>query len=436
VKIPYELKIFSVIMLSTLLIFSFSHFGVQAFEGLVSKGKGFQENTWIGPIDISGLEKTEANQLLATKVTEWQANSSIQLSFMEVNGSLPLENIIFRIEESVQNAKDSTRNEVIINIDDSTLHHAITSMAPTLSENKVDIDLLKRDIITKVSTLQMGTIEISLGDFLNIPIEENQIVHRITIPITNEDLQNIGATLMIEPKGTFSVLSFLEKQGLSELDPTNIDLLSSGIYQSILSTNFEILERHIGVQLPENISLGYEAKVDSKLKWDLSFYNPNEEIYKIEMYSDGTFLVFEVVGVPFLYEYKIMQEDLQVYDPKIIKQFSPLLEPGQLITKKAGQKGYYVEVFRLILNETGKIMKKQLLAKDFYSPVHQVEVSGLDTVDPILSEEQIIEEIIPGEVVVPGEVSDDQLSPEEPNVSNKDFDLEPTFGSMDDDINK
>jgi hypothetical protein len=433
-KYPYELKIFSVILLSTFLIFSSSHFGVLAFEGIISKAKGFPENTWIGPLDVSGLEKTEANEQLLAKVTEWQMNSTIQISYKEINGDFPISDIYFKVDESVQVAKDSTKNEIIIELDDTTLQATLTSLSSDYSKTKVDMNLLENELITKISTLQTGIISINVEDYLTAPTMEDQVVHTIKIPIVNEDLKNIGATLNIEPKATFSLLQFLEGQGLTSLDNNVINVIASGVYQAVLPTNFEILERHIGVELPEHTLLGFEAKLDSKLKRDLLFYNPNNDNYKIEIYNDGQFLIFDVVGAPFLYEYTIMQEGLQQFNPKIIKQFNPLLEPGQSKITRNGQKGYYLEVSRLILDETGKLIEQQLMSKDYYSPVHQVEVVGLGTKESDLNVGNTGTNVIPEDIAngsTDAEVPVDIITPEEPNTSIKDTEQEPLWGRPD-----
>jgi hypothetical protein len=395
-KYPYEFKIFSVILLSTLLIFSSSHFGVLAFEGLSSKQKRFQENTWIGPIDVSGHERTEAKEQLTAKVIEWQTNSSIQISYKEVNGNLPTSDIYFKVEEAVQAAKDSTKNELFIEIEDSAVQAILTSLSTTFAKSKVDIDMLKKELIAKISTLQTGSMSVNVEDYLTIP-EIEKVVNKVKIPYINEDLKNIGVTLMIEPKATFSLLQFLEKQGLTSLDQSVINLISSGVYQAILPTNFEILERHIGVELPERISLGFEAKLDSKLKKDLIFYNPNTDNYKIEIYNDGQFLIIDLVGAPFLYGYTIMQEGVQLYDPKTIKQYSPLLEPGQTKVTRNGQRGFLVEVLRLVEDETGKMIEQQLISKDYYAPVHQVVVFSISSNDANNGEGDTITDVIQGD---------------------------------------
>jgi hypothetical protein len=389
-KIPHEIKLFSVVLLSTLLIFSSSHFGVKAYEGIISKAKGFPENTWIGPLDVSGLEKAEAKEQLETKVTEWKTHSSVELLYREVNTFLPLEEVLIDVGKSVEGAQGSTKNELIFSMDNVNLGSVLPTLSHNLSKDTVDLDSLRTEILKKVTLLESGTIQIDIGDFLLVAEKNEQVVKTITIPNMSEDLKNIGSTIMIPRQSTFSLLSFLEEQGLLTLDPMVIDILSSGVYQTILHSNFEILERHISTELPEYISMGFEAKVDAKLKWDLSFYNPNMDDYKLEIYSNGQSLTFDLVGVPFAYEYVVMQEGLKLFDPKTIKQYSPLLEPGQFKVTKEGQKGFYLEHSRLVMDETGKIVEQQLISKDYYAPIHLVEVFGLGTNDSAMPPESEI----------------------------------------------
>jgi hypothetical protein len=433
-KLPFELRIFSVILISTLLIFTFSHFGVQAFEAIVSKANRFPENTWIGPVEVSGIDKPDASLQLAEKVTDWQTKTTIQLSYKEVSVPFPLEVFSFNIEESVQVAKNSIKNEVLVSMDEESILSTLTSLSSTLSKKTVDVEMLKKDLLKKISLLEVGITDINVENYQSEPVAKEQVVHTVTIPISNDDFQNIGATLILEPNATFSLLNFLEKQGLTGLDPIVIELLTSGIYQAILPTNFEILERHISSQLPENIPLGFEAKVDLALKMDLSFYNPNEHFYTIEIYNDGKSLIFDVVGVPFLYEYTIMQEGLELFDPKTIKQYSPLLETGQSKITRQGQKGFYLEVSRLTIDDTGKIIEQQLVSKDYYSPIHQIEVFALETSNPVSSTGTTNPEntgAVTNGSTEPSDVPVDAESPEEPVTDIDLIEEEPIWGKPD-----
>jgi hypothetical protein len=379
-KITFGLRINLVILMSTFLIFSFSHYGVLAFEKIVTKSSQFSENTWIGPENVSGLEKVEALQLLTNRVSEWQANNIIQLSYLEESVPFPIEDIHFMIDESLQHAKSGSKNEMLINIEAESLNTALENLTTSLNDD-LDVEKLKLDIFSIANSFETGTIEINLGDYLLSPVKQSSIIHTITIPTQEMNLQNFGATIFLEPKSTFSLLGFLEKQGFIELDSKSLGLLSSGIYQAILPTNFQVLERHIGMELPEGISAGYEAKIDSRLQMDLAFYNPNEDEYTIEIYSDESTLIFDVVGVPFLYQYKIIENGLQEFAPKTIKQYSPLLEPGYSTIKRKGQKGLYIELSRLVKDSDDVIIEQHPISKDYYPPVHQVQVFGLTLAD-------------------------------------------------------
>jgi hypothetical protein len=380
-KITFGLRINLVILLSTFLIFSFSHYGVLAFEKIVTKSSQFSENTWIGPENVSGLEKASALQLLTNRVSDWQANNIIQLSYLEESVPFPIEDIHFMIDESLQHAKSGSKNEMLINIEEESLYTALENLTTSSLNDELDVEKLKLDILSIANSFETGKIEINLGDYLLSPVKQTSIIHTITIPTQEMNLENFGATIFLEPKSTFSLLGFLEKQGFMELDKYSLGLLSSGIYQAILPTNFQILERHIGLELPEGISAGFEAKIDSRLQMDLAFYNPNEDEYTIEIYSDESTLILDVVGVPFQYQYKIVENGLQEFAPKTIKQYSPLLEPGYSTIKRKGQKGLYIELSRFVKDSDDVIIDQHLISKDYYPPVHQVQVFGLALAD-------------------------------------------------------
>ncbi|MHC0037470.1 VanW family protein [Pseudoneobacillus sp. C159] len=211
----------------------------------------------------------------------------------------------------------------------------------------------------------------------NKPLEREQILHTVKTPIVNEEMNNIGATLIIEPQATFSMLSFLEKQGLTGLNQDLLGFLSSGTYQTILPTNFQVVERHIGMELQEDIPLGYEAKVDPKQGLDLSFHNPNKEGYKMTIFSDGQSLVFNLEGLPFPFQYSITESKREEFTPKTIRQYSPFLNPGQTNQTKVGKNGLYIELKKQVLNPDGSKVEESLVSKDYYPPIHRVEVVGI-----------------------------------------------------------
>jgi hypothetical protein len=423
-KIPIELRIFFIIMVSSLLIFSSSHYGVKAYEVLV-KGKGFEENTFISNIDITGLEERDATQLLATKVMDWKNDAEIKLSYQEVSVPFAVDNFSFDIEESLKLVKHSVTNELLVTIEEQSIHEALATVVPNLVA-EFEVKKLKQALLYKATKLESGSSVIILEDYLNKPIGKEEIIHSVSFPIVNQDLLKIGSTLSIEPKSTFSLFSFLEKQGLMSLDSSMIDTVSSGVYQTLLYTNFQIIERHISAFLPSHIGLGYEAKIGSELKWDLSFYNPNDNEYKIDIHSNGQSLYFDLIGIPLHYDYTIMQEELQRYEPKVIKQYSPLLNPDEYKVTKEGQSGFYIETSRLVHDKSGKLIEKEFISKDYYAPIHKIIVVGLhsntNSVNPnpeVNTEEEIPESGNPSDSI--DNATDKEVSVDEPNTNADDL---------------
>jgi hypothetical protein len=252
------------------------------------------------------------------------------------------------------------------------------------------------------------------------PTEKEQVIHSVITPIINDEMENIGATITIDSQTTFSLLSYLEKQGLTGLNKDLLGYMATGIYQTILPTNFQIVERHIGMELQEDVQLGYEAKIDPKQGLDLSFHNPNKAVYKINIFSDGQSLVFNLEGLPFKYQYQISESNLEEYPPKTIRQYSPFLNPGQSKQTKVGKNGQYIEVKKLVLNPDGSIVEEQSISKDYYPPVHRVEVVGIQ----VSNQGDLLAEADENEVETP-------TIEEETPEANTDDEQDPIWGKPD-----
>ena len=72
VRNKQSIKLFLILILCSVYIFSFSHFGAFAYDTFFNKNGSFDEGTMIGNVDISGQTKPEASTLLNEKWTNWQ----------------------------------------------------------------------------------------------------------------------------------------------------------------------------------------------------------------------------------------------------------------------------------------------------------------------------------------------------------------------------
>nr|WP_249365545.1 VanW family protein [Cytobacillus citreus] len=185
------------------------------------------------------------------------------------------------------------------------------------------------------------------------------------------------STIKIQPNSQFSLLKLLEENGLEKESPTAINILATAIYQLILPTNFQIIERYISNEMPEYAQLGFEAKVDADKSMDLIFANPNDNGYVIDfLWSENT-LTLSLKGTTFLNKYVITTQDEKTFKPKTIKHYSPLLNPSEKTVKTEGKEGFIIKVFREVYDEKGAFLRREEISEDYYPPNHRIEVYGL-----------------------------------------------------------
>jgi hypothetical protein len=192
------------------------------------------------------------------------------------------------------------------------------------------------------------------------------------------DLQTFLANVSqieISSESTLSMLDYLTEKKLNTLNSDTLSFIASGIYKTILPTNFSIMERNIGNQLPSNISLGYEAHLNVDSHEDFVFTNPNKAKYSIQLSMSDNILIITLKGVKFPYQYKITT-NIQNFKPKTIIQYSPILASGKVRVTTHGKEGNLVKVYREIY-QSDQLLKKELVADDYYPPVYRVEIHSL-----------------------------------------------------------
>ncbi|MFT4412805.1 VanW family protein [Fredinandcohnia humi] len=176
----------------------------------------------------------------------------------------------------------------------------------------------------------------------------------------------------------FSFLQLIEEVESNTYSQQTLSHIASAIYKAVLSTNFEIIERHISNELPPNTELGYEAKI-VPTSFDFAFINPNPTSYILQFEVMNQNLVVRIIGEPFSYTYKAMFEDEEAFEPKTIVQYSSTIPFGQRHIQEEGKNGYLVKVIRAATDETGSIIERVQIAEDFYPPVHRIEVQSFIT---------------------------------------------------------
>lgn len=372
IKLSLVLSVFS------LFVFSFTYFGSSAYGSRSASSLVFSEQTFIGTLDVSGKSHEAVKSDLEEKISGWTANADIKLVYKEKTYAVASSDYVFLIDESIASAVNGTKNELIVELKKDILDDIITTSANVISY--LDTENLEKELLEAGKNFVKVTA-IGLESYL--PEEKPESISTATIQFTDENHEaqkfiEVFSTVEVAAKSPFSLSSLIDDSELTDITSNTYNLIAAAIYRAILPTNFTIGERHISSQQPEKvIELGYEAKVDLGKKMDLMFYNPNDSAYSIEFEWNEPNLEVSVIGIPLLYEYKIIKSDIQEFKPRTITQFSPLLKQGQKSIEQEGEPGVLVKVFREIYAKEGGLLKTEMISEDFYPPVHRVEVHAI-----------------------------------------------------------
>jgi hypothetical protein len=376
------IKLFVVLFLSTAVIFSSSHYGVKAFQNItnVSDGK-FLEGTTIGSINISGKTESETIALLEEKYVEWVKNTKIEFQYSEK--IVPFDTNLFSFDatQSVYSIKDGQSNTVSMTIELLPVEEQIQLKFPTINTQKLELTKLLADLTNTASKFEAGSYIFNLNkDYLLVEANKNDhVISKSIVRLTdvpNELISIVTANpeLQIAEGATFSLLEFAKQQKIES--SASLSVIATGIYQSVLPTNFKIIERNISNALPIYTAVGFEAKVNVVNGTDFVLVNPNTTPYTVEMKLENKDLIVTLKGEKLLYDYKISKKDEQQLKPKTIIQYSPFLLPGQIKVQTNGLDGQIVKIFRETY-QGEQLITSELLSEDYYPPVYRVEIHGL-----------------------------------------------------------
>lgn len=377
------LKLFLALILSTGYILSFSHFGASAFNKLVNDQDIMEPGTTLGGLDVSGKTKPEIKKMLEEEIVAWKQGTVIDFTYKEIENPATNVDIQFRVDETLANVKSGQKNLVTVFIDQESLVEAIYDTSISLSSEAVNTEQLANDMSASASMLTAGSYRFHLENYLDGVSDDDEVIAKAVIKTgtyTGEIKEIISLIQPVEVQGRtqFSLLNKLnDLQEEKSYSTGALSRIATGIYETILPTNFAIIERSVSTKLPSYANLGMEAKVNAKKNSDLVFSNINEDSYFLEFTQSGKNLNVVLKGKSFLNQYKVKKTAEKRYQPKTIIQFDSQLTSGQMNVAEPGKEGISIKITRDILDERGNLIKSEDISDDFYAPIHRIEIHPL-----------------------------------------------------------
>jgi hypothetical protein len=380
VRSAAAVKLFAIIAICTIYFISFSQIGALAYETFFADTDRLPAGTMIGPISLAGKSKQEALQAVKNKVNEWKASASIAVMYQEKKDVIPVSLFTFQTEQSVAQMVSGRPAPLFVLVDMQACSAIIQKLLPSPLDSAINLKKLENDLIDIAARLQTQS-KLDLAAYISLDGEAQQPVSSAIIQTSNKELLEwVAANPTIEIKGkqVFSLASYMKEAGNS-LSSEAMSIIASAIYETILPTNFTIVERHTSRELPEGVKIGYEAKVDDRR--DLQFYNPNTTAYTLAFQKGQAGLRVTLVGLPFAYQYVARVGNAEYFEPRKVVQYSPLLRPGERQLKQIGKRGVLVKVTRETYDGQHHRLRVETIAEDFYPPLYHIELRGLEIGD-------------------------------------------------------
>lgn len=164
--------------------------------------------------------------------------------------------------------------------------------------------------------------------------------------------------------------------------------VSTTLYNSLILSDLEIIERHNHSRPINYVDLGTDAAVASGYK-DLKFKNNTKNPIVILAEADGEKLDFKVLGNSSDrdYEVKILPERLGVVSPDVKTIYSASIPEGETVVRESGKKGYSYKTYKEIIKD-GEIIEKKEISNSYYVPKDKVLVVGTGISDDADEEDE------------------------------------------------
>ncbi|WP_262173470.1 VanW family protein [Saccharococcus sp. Marseille-Q5394] len=346
-------------------------------------GNQFADNTYVGPFNISNNKTKQAKAKLASDLSELQNKLEVNLIYQDIQFSLPPETVAFDIDMTLANANSGEDNPIIVSVSREGLKTLLSQELPRILIAKNAIDSVAAGIEKELQTGIMPQ-NVNITDYVANEIP-NKVVgtSEFTIdgisPALSKAIHALDK-LTIEPFESFSMMELLTSTEVGPLSDEEMTLLSSTLYTAVLQTNFQINERNISTVVSPNIQPGFEAAINQTLGLDFKFTNPNKTEFTIQAAWSAGAIHLSIEGKPFYYTYEPTIANTETYKPRTVVQYSAFVDDGQVVVSQGGKVGVEATVIRT-LSVDGNIVETEDISKDFYAPVHRIEIHPLLEVD-------------------------------------------------------
>ena len=333
----------------------------------------------IGGVEVAGLKEEEIEAAVQAVVTEW-LDTPILITGGGMTSTIDPGQIVFDVASSIAEYERMTDKSWYNFWDrDQIVHIPLQVGLSEEAQSQLeaiavwDVENTLNSVLEQASYLKGHEVEASVIDTTLLEAERLALSIEV-IPVHTLGVSEVGNILndfVIAPGESISLLTILSEN--TELaNQAGLDFIASMLYNAVLQTDYEILERHAQNEIPSYIQQGTEATINQALEKDLQFVNLSEQPGKIKVTTEGKSLKLEIFSQMKEKDIKIRVEKDRIVNPRIIYRYSDELAVGQEKTIQEGKTGIRVEVYRSIVENGAS--SEVLVSRDYYAPVNRIVV--------------------------------------------------------------
>ncbi|CAN7302090.1 VanW family protein [Rossellomorea sp. LjRoot5] len=408
-------KLMTVLFLSTFFLYGFSHLGVYAYESFFVQSLSLSKHATVASVNLGGANKEEAVKILEGKIVKWKGNQNIILEFNGESARVDSALFQFHSKESIEKLDENENTSLMVTLDKQALDSFLLDHFPDYSSDDINLSSLKEYVLSLAGNLNKGET-IDVYDYVDSNASTQILFEAVSnelkvTPTIKSFIENFPS-ILIAPNSQFSFSDFLETEGFVVESQADLSPVASLLYQITLHSNFSIIERNISKELPDYVTLGFEAKFNPMNNQDFVITNPNSTEYEIKLAIQNNRIKAKLQGIPFPNSYNVRLSEKETFSPRVIKQFSPFVEKGSVDVQQQGKDGVLIRVYKQKLSTSGEILSEELINEDFYAPQNKVAIYPLQEEKEAPSE--TFDNVSNGTDEIDGEVpTQDELNEEE-----------------------
>ncbi|MEK5207722.1 G5 domain-containing protein [Psychrobacillus sp. FSL H8-0510] len=377
-------KTFVLVVLMLVLVYLGTYQLTQSLQQVSANSENV--NSSIAGIIVEDLKKEEIIDLLNSEIENWQQDSihiigngtDIILSseWFEFDVKGTVEEYLYRTNKpwfAFWESEPLVQMSLIVNLQEDLKHELQKSshlnLEETLNNIKIAAENLSKEPIESV-ILDASILESERLAFSLVPASADLIGLPQIIEVLDETVLYSG--------GEISFNNFLNDSNIAYNDKT-VDFIASALYSTVLSTNFQIIERHSQGIIPTYLEPGVEVNVELDGSKDFIFLNNNVSPVIMKLNMKGPDLLVELYSIPS--EVKAIYEvvEKEIINPRTIYRYSADMKVGQEELIQEGKPGLRVTVIRTISEKKGPFEEREEISRDYYPPTHRIVMKSLES---------------------------------------------------------